>query len=156
MLHSSVLYADDAVLTSDFGDDVQVCFETNNRDLNRLKSWAENDLSFNPTETKYMVRSSTDKPHPDLKNKWSWAWTSSFVSTSGTDHQRSKELENPNQQCYHKDKQKDGTDVEPERRSSSIYCRSSTESSSRSFIPASVRTWNNLDRPIWELDSLMA
>ena len=61
------LYADDAVLMTDFGNDVQLCFEKINRDLYRLNSWAEKwFMSFNPTKTKYMVISSVDKPHPDL------------------------------------------------------------------------------------------
>ena len=58
------MYADGAVLMSDFGDDVQLCFEKINR------AWANKlFISCNPTKTKYMVIPSVDKPHPDLSMK---------------------------------------------------------------------------------------
>ena len=79
---------------TDFGDDVQLCFEKINRDLHSLNSWAEKWFkSFNPTKTKYMVISSVDKPHPDLSMNGVMLGTSPLVSTAGTYHKRPHELE---------------------------------------------------------------
>ena len=44
-----------------------MCFVKITRDVHRLNSWMKTwSLSFNTTKTKYTVRISTDKPHPNL------------------------------------------------------------------------------------------
>ena len=60
------LYADDAVLITNYNNPV-TAFDKVNRDLDRLHTWAETwYMAFNPTKTKYMVISNTDRPHPSL------------------------------------------------------------------------------------------
>ena len=60
------LYADDAVLITNYNNPVTAVDKVN-RDLDRLHTWAETwYMAFNPTKTKYMVISNTDRPHPSL------------------------------------------------------------------------------------------
>ena len=60
------LYADDAVLITNYIAPEEA-YAKLNRDLQRLESWATKwFMSFNPAKTKYMVIAGHDQPHPHL------------------------------------------------------------------------------------------